>query len=67
MAQNPQALSQPSATFTYAQGAVGAGRGRFSRSKLGTAGPPRVRPSVTGTPNPATASASGSAADSSGP
>ena len=36
MAQKPQARSQPSATFTYAHGAVGAGRGRLSRSKLGT-------------------------------
>ena len=35
MAQKPQCLSQPSATFTYAHGAWAGGRGRFKRSKLG--------------------------------
>ena len=36
MAQKPQRLSQPSATFTYAHGARDAGRGKFKRSKLGS-------------------------------
>ena len=67
MAQKPHALSQPSATFTYAHGAAAGGRGRFSRSKLGSGGRPGLRPRVTGTPKPATASTSGSASASSAP
>ena len=64
MAQKPQALSQPSATFTYAHGAADAGRGRLSRS---SAGAPRRGPSVTGTPKPETSSTSGRASASSVP
>ena len=74
MAQNPQALSQPSATFTYAHGRATRGRGRLSRSSDGTGSsvadsdrPPGLAPSVTGTPNPATESTSGSASASSAP
>ena len=73
MAQNPHDRSQPSAILTYAHGALERGRGRLSRSRLGTDGaePPAgavpLRPSVTGTPKPLTASTSGSAAASSSP
>ena len=73
MAQNPQALSQPSATFTYAHGRSARGRGRLSRSIDGTGSPDAdsppagLAPSVTGTPKPWTESTSGSAADSSAP
>ena len=71
MAQNPHERSHPSAIFTYAHGEVERGRGRFNRSRLGTGGPAvtesGLRPSVTGTPNPATWSTSGSASASSDP
>ena len=48
MAQKPQALSQPSATFTYAHGADAGGRGRLSRSKLGRARPDGLAPEGDG-------------------
>ncbi len=65
MAQKPQVRSQPSATFTYAHGAVAGGRGSSSRSKAGTSCEGGLRPIVTGTPNGATRSTSGSASASS--
>ena len=75
MAQKPQLRSHPSAIFTYAHGDAEAGRGRLSRSKVGTgalvtgiserrgedAGP------ANAFPKPATVSISGSAAASSSP
>ena len=76
MAQNPHERSQPSAIFTYAHGAVDRGRGRLSRSSVGTrrVGPGSVMSGVgstprasTGTPKPATWSTSGSASASSSP
>ena len=66
IAQNPHVRSQPSAIFTYAQGAEAGGRGRLSRSRDGAAGP-AFTVSDTGTPNPATVSTSGSASASSLP
>ena len=71
IAQNPHDRSQPSAIFTYAHGELDLGRGRLSRSSIGAgpAGdtPSDLRPSVTGTPKPATWSTSGSASASSAP
>ena len=69
MAQNAHARSQPSATFTYAQGALGAGRGSSSRSRTPAGLRPRSTTSTSApsSANPTTASASGSAAASSSP
>jgi hypothetical protein len=50
MAQNPHVRSHPSAIFTYAHGALDRGRGRLSRSRLGTGRRPALTDSDTGTP-----------------
>ncbi len=69
IAQKAQARSQPSATFTYAHGVVGAGRGSSSRSRTPDGFRP-IRTTCERLPSPAkptTESASGRASASSVP